>query len=90
MAAARQLDAIDFVLRACPLALSILGYAIVLPGRKSSYRAGFRPDHSRETFKIGPPTGPRPAGGPIVRFSRLESGRNPVRKIDFRPRSSIA
>ncbi len=45
-------------------------YAIVLSGRKSGFRAGFRPDSSRESLKIGPP-----AGGPILRLSQLESGR---------------
>ena len=34
-----------------------LCYAIVLPGRKSGFRAGFRPDSSRESIKIGPPAG---------------------------------
>ncbi len=42
-------------------------YSIVLPGRKSGFRARFRPDSSRESFKSGPP---RPAGGPILRVSR--------------------
>jgi hypothetical protein len=36
----------------------------VLPGRKSGFRAGFRPDSSRESLKIGPP-----AGGLILMFS---------------------
>ncbi len=30
-----------------------LGYALVLPVRKSGFRAGFRPGSSRESFKIG-------------------------------------
>ncbi len=30
-----------------------LCYAIVLPGRKSGFRAGFRPDSTRENIKIG-------------------------------------
>ena len=68
----------------------ILCYAIVLPGRKSSFRAGFRPDSSRESIDIGPPAGFRPAGGPIFGLSRLESGRNPTRKVDFRPGSTVA
>ena len=67
-----------------------LGYAIVLPGRKSGFRAGFRLDSNRENIKIGPPAGLRPAEGPILMFSRLESGRNPARKPDFQPGSSIA
>jgi hypothetical protein len=33
---------------------STLGYAIMLPGRKSGFRAGFRPDSDRENLKIGP------------------------------------
>ena len=45
-----------------PLALC---YAMVLPGRKSGFRAGFRPDSSRDSFKIGPPAGRRPIGRPI-------------------------
>ncbi len=40
-----------------------LCYAIVLPGRKSGFRAGFRPDYIRESLKIGPPAGRRPVGG---------------------------
>ncbi len=28
---------------------------MVLPGRKSVFRAGFRPDYHRENIKIGPP-----------------------------------
>ena len=62
----------------------------MLPGRKSGFRAGFRPDSSRESIKIGPPGGLRPAGGTILRLSRLESSRNPARKPDFRPGSTIA
>ncbi len=42
-----------------------LCYTIVLPGRKSVFRAGFRPDSSRESLKIDPPAGLRLAGGPI-------------------------
>ncbi len=44
---------------------SILCYAIVLPGRKPDFRAGFWPDCYRERTEIGPPAGLRPAGGPI-------------------------
>ncbi len=47
-------------------------YAIALTGRKSGFRAGFRP-----------------AGGLILRLSRLESGRNPARKPDSRPGSTM-
>ena len=42
-----------------------LRYAIVLPGQKSGFRAGFRPDSNRESIKIGPPAGLRPGGGAI-------------------------
>ncbi len=45
-----------------------------------SFRGRFRPYSSRESFKIGPPAGPGPAGGPFLRLSRLDSGRNPARK----------
>jgi hypothetical protein len=43
------------------------------------------PDSSRYNIEIGPPAGFRPAGGPLLRRFRLESGRNPARKTDFRP-----
>ncbi len=39
-------------------------YAIMFPGRKSCFRAGFRPDSNKENFKIGPPAGQLPAEGP--------------------------
>ncbi len=68
----------------------ILCYAIVLPGPKSAFRAGFRPDSLRESLKIGPPAGLRPARGPISSFVLLESDRNPSRKTDSRPGSTIA
>ncbi len=42
-----------------------LCYAIVLPDRKSGFRAELQQDYIREGFKIGPPAGLRPAGGPI-------------------------
>ena len=42
-----------------------LCYAIVPVGRTSGFRAGFRPDSNRESLKIGPPAGLRPAGMPI-------------------------
>ncbi len=62
-----------------------LCYAIVFPGRKSGFRAAFRQDSSWERPKLGSPAGLRPAGRPIMRFYRLESGlirpgRPPARK----------
>ncbi len=47
-----------------------LCYAIVLPGRKSAFRAGFWPDCYRENTEIGPPAGRRPAGEPFSVPSR--------------------
>ncbi len=67
-----------------------LCYAIVLPGRKSGFRAGCRPETSRENIEIGPPVGRRPAGGPISMFSQSESGRNLAPKPDFWPGNVIA
>jgi hypothetical protein len=49
--------------------LVVVCYAIVLPGHKSAFRAGFGPDCYREDTEIGPPAGRRPAGGPISVFS---------------------
>ena len=62
-------------------------YAIMLPGRKSAFRAGFWPDCYRERTKIGPL---RPAGGAISVLPRQQSGQNPARKADFRFGSAIA
>ena len=56
-----------------------LCYAIVLPGRKSSFRVGFPPDSSLQSIRIGPSTGRRtdfealpisirPKSGPEARF----------------------
>ncbi len=42
-----------------------LCYAIVFPGRKSAFRAGFWLDCYREGTEIGPTADQRPAGGPI-------------------------
>ncbi len=67
-----------------------LCYTIVLPGRKSTFRVGCRPGSSRESLKISPPAGRRQAGGPMLKLSRLESGRIPARKPDFRPGNTIA
>ncbi len=61
-----------------------------LPGRKSGFRAGCQPDASRESLQIGPPAGRRPAGGLILKLSRLESGLNPAQEPDFLPGSTIA
>ncbi len=62
-----------------------LCYAIVLPGREAGFRVGFRPDSSRESLKIGPP-----AGGLILRLSRIQSCRNLAREVHFWPGSCIA
>jgi hypothetical protein len=45
-----------------------------------AFRAGFWPDCYRETTEIGPPSGRRPAGGPISVVSRLQSGQRPPQK----------
>ncbi len=50
-----------------------LCYAILLLGRKSVFRDACRPDSSRGSRKIGPPAGLRPAGGPMLMFSRLDT-----------------
>ncbi len=63
-----------------------LCYAIVPPGQKSGFWAGFRPDSNLESLTNGPPAAPaarRPTRGPIVMFSRLaqiRSGNIPARK----------
>jgi hypothetical protein len=54
------------------------------------FRGGFWPDCYRESTEIDPQAGRRPAGGPILVFSRQHSGKNPARKADFRPGSTIA
>ncbi len=48
---------------------------MMLPGGKSAFRAGFGPDCYRESLKIGPPAGRRPAGKLISVFSRQQFGR---------------
>ncbi len=53
---------------AVPVRRCILCYTIVLPGRKSAFRAGFWPACYRESTEMGPPAGP--AGGPISGLSR--------------------
>ncbi len=47
-----------------------LCYAIMLPGRKSAFQAGFWPECYRESIEIGPPASRRAAGGPISVLSR--------------------
>ncbi len=47
-----------------------LCYAIVVPGQKLAFRAGFWPDCYREGTEIGSPAGLRLAGGPISVLSR--------------------
>ncbi len=51
-----------------------LCYAIVPPGHKSAFRAGFWPACDRESTEMGPPAGRRPAGGHISVLSRWQSG----------------
>ncbi len=60
-----------------------LCYAILLPGRRPGFRAGFRPDSNQESLKIGPPGGLRPAGGPNFRLSLVEPA-------EIRPGSPIS
>ena len=60
----------------------ILCYAILLPGRKPVFQAGFRPDSDRESFEIGQRA--------HSEAFRLESDRKSARKSDFRPESTIA
>ncbi len=48
---------------ASPMTYSRL--CIMFPGRKSGFRAGFRPDSNRESLEIGPPAG---EGQPERRF----------------------
>ncbi len=62
---------------------------MVFPGRRLGFRPGFRQVSIKGNIEIGSPAG-RPAGGPILMLSRLESDRNPDRKFDFRPGSTIA
>ncbi len=47
---------------------SASGPEIGLPGWKSGFRPGFRPESNRASFKIGPSAGFRPAGVPIFIF----------------------
>ncbi len=67
-----------------------LCYAIVHPGWKSAFRAGFWPDCHRATPEIGPPAGLRLAGAPVSVLSRWQCGPNPAPNADLRPVSIIA
>jgi hypothetical protein len=51
--------------------VAMLCYTIMPPGRKSNFRAGFRPDSNRESLEIGPSADRRPAGGPMSRLSLI-------------------
>ncbi len=48
-------------------------------GRRSVFREGIRPDSHRESFRIGPPAGRRPAVGLTLTFSRRRSSLNPAK-----------
>ncbi len=50
------------------LTKSTLCRAILLPCRKSAFRAVFEPDCYRESTEVGPPAGRGPAGGTILMF----------------------
>jgi hypothetical protein len=66
----------------------------MLPNGVSEPEQGFwaelRLDSNLETIDFDPPAGPRPAGEPALMLSRLESGRDPARKLGFRPGCIIA
>ncbi len=64
-----------------------LCYAIVLPGRKSGFWVGFRPDTDQESLTIGPPAGRRPNFEVLPTKKNI---RNLARKHDFRAGGSIA
>ncbi len=51
-------DEIAFIIFAA-LAVPCVTQYVVLPGRKSGFRAGCRPDSNRESLKIGPAAGRR-------------------------------
>ncbi len=59
---------------------SASGPEIGFPGRSAGFQSG-KP-------QIGPSAGRRPAGWLMLRLSRLQSGRNPAWKTDFRPGNS--
>jgi hypothetical protein len=59
-----------------------LCYAVMLPGRKSAFRAGLRPGWHRESTKIDPPAGRRAHVGAFPVAVRQKSGpedRSPAR-----------
>ena len=63
--------------------LTTLCYAIVLPGRKSAFRAGFWQDCYLESTDIGPPAGRRADFGAVpvaVRPKSVPEGRFTARK----------
>ncbi len=62
---------------------------IVLPGRKSGFRAGFWPDSYRESLKIGLPAGLRPAGELVLRAFPIRIQPQSGPKLGFRPGSII-
>jgi hypothetical protein len=66
--------------------ITTLYYEIMHPGRKSGFRARFRPDSNHESLSGRPKDGRRAD----LRLSRLESGQNRSRKPDFWPGSTIA
>ena len=69
----------------------------MLPGRKSGFRGGFRPDSNRENLKIGPPAGrkadsedvpvdiqlERPISGPKALLCKI--GYHCGRRLFFQP-----
>ncbi len=64
-----------------------LCYAIVLPGRKPAFRAGFCRTATGKALRLVL----RPAfGRPEGRFRLFQYGPDPARKSDFRPGSTIA
>ncbi len=69
LATCKHLAHLGTHLRAWHNKLCTLNYAIVLPGRKSDFRNGFRLDPNRESLQIGPPGGLRPTRGPFSRLS---------------------
>ena len=51
-----------------PIVSLTLCYAMVLPGRKSAFQAGFQPESNWESLTIGPPAGLRPAEADFEAF----------------------